>query len=112
VLLTLAGLVAGAGWGIFQTPNNRELMGSGPPEKSGSTAAIFASIRVAGQTCGASLAAIVFAALAPSVGAHIALDALRTAVIAALALACALSVLAMLLSGQRAFRDGFHYHPA
>lgn len=112
VLLFVAGLVAGAGWGIFQTPNNREIMGSGPPEKAGSTAAIFASLRVAGQTFGASLAAIVFARFAPSLGAHVAPAALHTAVLAALALACALSLLAMFVSAQRAFRDGFHYHPA
>lgn len=111
-LLVAAGLMAGAGWGIFQTPNNRELMGSGPPEKSGSTAAIFASLRVAGQTFGASLAAIVFASFAPSASAHVSHDALHAAVSAALGLACGLSLLAMFVSAQRAFRDGFHYHPA
>jgi hypothetical protein len=87
-------------------------MGSGPPEKSGSTAAIFASLRVAGQTFGASLAAIVFASFAPSASAHVSHEALHAAVSAALGLACALSLLAMFVSAQRAFRDGFHYHPA
>jgi MFS transporter, DHA2 family, multidrug resistance protein len=111
-LLFVAGLLAGGSWGIFQTPNNRELMGAGPPEKSGSTAAIFASLRVAGQTFGASLAAIVFASFAPSIGAHVAPAALHTAVLAALGLASAFSVLATFVSAQRAFRDGFHYHPA
>jgi DHA2 family multidrug resistance protein-like MFS transporter len=111
-LLFAAGLMAGGSWGIFQTPNNRELMGAGPPEKSGSTAAIFASLRVAGQTFGASLAAIVFATFAPSIGAHVAPAALHVAVVAALSLAVAFSVLATFVSAQRAFRDGFHYHPA
>jgi DHA2 family multidrug resistance protein-like MFS transporter len=111
-LLIVAGLVAGAGWGIFQTPNNRELMGAGPPEKSGSTAAIFASLRVAGQTFGASLAAIVFASFAPSVNTHVAPEGLHAAVLAALGLASAFSVLATFVSAQRAFREGFHYHPA
>ena len=112
VLFVAAGLISGAGWGIFQTPNNREIMGSGPPEKGGSVAAIFASLRVGGQTFGASLAAIVFASFAPSVGSHVEPAALHTAVLAALGLACGLSVLAMFVSAQRAFRDGFHYHAA
>jgi len=111
-LLLLAGFVAGAGWGIFQAPNNREIMGAGPPEKSGSTSAIFASLRVGGQTFGASLAAIVLASFAPSAGARVAPAALHAAILAALGLACALSVLATFVSAQRAFRDGFHYHPA
>jgi DHA2 family multidrug resistance protein-like MFS transporter len=112
VLLLVAGFVAGAGWGIFQTPNNREIMGAGPPEKGGSTAAIFASLRVAGQTFGASLAAIVLASFAHAGPAHMAPAALHAAVLAALALACAFSLLATFVSAQRAFRDGFHYHPA
>jgi DHA2 family multidrug resistance protein-like MFS transporter len=111
-LLLGAGLLAGAGWGTFQTPNNRELMGAGPPEKGGSTAAIFASLRVGGQTFGASLAAIVFASFAPSASAHVAPEALHAAVLGALGLACLFSLLATLVSAQRAFRDGFHYHPA
>lgn len=109
-LLLVAAFIAGAGWGIFQTPNNREIMGAGPPEKGGSTAAIFASLRVAGQTVGASLAAIVLASFAP-VPMHLAPAALHTAVLAALTVACAFSVLATFVSAQRAFRDGFHYHP-
>ena len=111
-LLLACSVLAGAGWGIFQTPNNREIMGSGPPEKGGSVAAIFASLRVAGQTFGASLAAIVFASFAPSTSAHVAPEALHTAVLAALGLAAALALLATFVSGQRAFRDGFHYHDA
>jgi DHA2 family multidrug resistance protein-like MFS transporter len=111
-LLLIAGIIAGIGWGIFQTPNNREIMASGPPEKGGSVAAIFASLRVAGQTLGASLAAIVFASFAPSATAHVAPEALHTAVLAALGLACALSLVATFVSAQRAFRDGFHYQNA
>jgi DHA2 family multidrug resistance protein-like MFS transporter len=111
-LLVACGAVAGAGWGIFQTPNNRELMGSGPPEKGGSVAAIFASLRVGGQTFGAALAAIAFASFAPSATAHVSIEALHAAVLAALGVACILSLIATFVSAQRAFRDGFHYHPA
>ena len=42
-LLFVAGFWQAAVGHLRQTPNNRELMGAGPPEKSGSTAAIFAS---------------------------------------------------------------------
>ena len=110
VLLFVGGIMAGSSWGIFQTPNNRELMGAGPPEKSGSTAAIFSSLRVAGLTFGASLAAIVFASFAPASKVHAAPAALHAAGLAALGLASALSLLATFVSAQRAFRDGFHYH--
>jgi DHA2 family multidrug resistance protein-like MFS transporter len=110
-LLLAAGVISGAGWGIFQTPNNREIMGSGPPEKGGSVSAIFASLRVAGQTFGASLAAILFASFAPSFGTHVAPAAIHNAVLAALAAAVLLSLVALFVSAQRAYRDGFHYHP-
>jgi len=100
-VLLAAGVLAGAGWGIFQTPNNREIMGSGPPEKGGSVAAIFASLRVAGQTFGASLAALMFASFAP---------AIHNAVLAALATAVLLTLVALVISAQRAYRDGFAYH--
>ena len=109
-LLLAAGALSGAGWGIFQTPNNREIMGSGPPEKGGSVAAIFASLRVAGQTFGASLAAIAFAAFVPVASAGIAPEAIHNAVLAALAVAGVLSVVALSVSAQRAYRDGFAYH--
>jgi DHA2 family multidrug resistance protein-like MFS transporter len=109
-LLLVAGVLSGIGFGVFQTPNNREIMGSGPPEKGGSVAAIFASMRVAGQTFGASLAAIVFGSFAPAATPHVAPQAMHTAVLAALGLACALSFGATFVSAQRAYRDGFAYH--
>jgi DHA2 family multidrug resistance protein-like MFS transporter len=108
-LLVGAGIVGGAGFGIFQTPNNREIMGSGPPEKGGSVAAIFASLRVGGQTFGATLVAMVFAIFAPAIGAHVAVAALHTAVIVALGVGVALSLVATFVSAQRAYRDGFAY---
>ncbi len=109
-LLIVAGVVSGIGFGIFQTPNNREIMGSGPPEKGGSVSAIFASMRVAGQTFGASLAAIVFAWFAPAAALHVAPQTMHTAALAALGLACVLAFAATFVSAQRAYRDGFAYH--
>jgi DHA2 family multidrug resistance protein-like MFS transporter len=108
-LIVVAGIVGGAGFGIFQTPNNREIMGSGPPEKGGSVAAIFASLRVGGQTFGATLVAIAFAIFAPAIGAHVAAAALHTAVVVALGVGVVLSLIATFVSGQRAYRDGFAY---
>jgi DHA2 family multidrug resistance protein-like MFS transporter len=109
-LLLGAGIVGGAGFGIFQTPNNREIMGSGPPEKGGSVAAIFAALRVGGQTFGATLTAIAFASFAPALGAHVSVASLHAAVLAALGIGVVLSLVATFVSGQRALRDGFAYH--
>ena len=58
--IVLRGIVCGLGFGFFQSPNNREIMGSAPREKSASAAGLLASARVGGQTLGAALVAIVF----------------------------------------------------
>jgi DHA2 family multidrug resistance protein-like MFS transporter len=52
--------LAGVGFGGYQTPNNAELLGSAPLEKSASASALLATLRVSGQTFGASTVAIVF----------------------------------------------------
>lgn len=51
--------VCGAGFGFFQAPNNRELMGSGPREYSGNASGILATVRVSGQSLGAAIVAVV-----------------------------------------------------
>ena len=60
--IVLRGAICGLGCGIFQAPNSRELMGSAPRTQSGSAAAILAAMRVSGQTAGAALVAVIFAA--------------------------------------------------
>jgi DHA2 family multidrug resistance protein-like MFS transporter len=55
------GALAGIGFGCFQAPNNGELLGSAPMEKSASAAALLATLRVSGQTLGGSIVAIAFA---------------------------------------------------
>jgi DHA2 family multidrug resistance protein-like MFS transporter len=55
------GAIAGVGFGCFQAPNNSELLGSAPPEKSASAGALLATLRVSGQTLGGSIVAITFA---------------------------------------------------
>ena len=59
--------VCGAGFGFFQSPNNRELLGSVARERSGSASGVLATVRVTGQALGAALVAIVFAAGAAAV---------------------------------------------
>ncbi len=49
------------GFGCFQAPNNGELVSAGPAEKGASAGALLATLRVSGQTLGASLVAILFA---------------------------------------------------
>lgn len=50
--------LCGVGFGFFQSPNNREIMGSISRERSGSASGVLATVRVTGQTVGAALVAI------------------------------------------------------
>lgn len=59
--LLLAMGIAGVGFGFFQTPNNRVLLGSAPRERAGAVGGLQALTRVFGQTVGAALVATVFA---------------------------------------------------
>jgi DHA2 family multidrug resistance protein-like MFS transporter len=52
--------VCGIGFGLFQTPNNRLMMGSVPRERSGSAGGIISTARVMGQTFGAAATGIIF----------------------------------------------------
>lgn len=61
--------VCGAGFGLFQAPNLKALMGSVPPRRSGSASGVVATSRLVGQTLGAGLVALCFhlgGALAPT----------------------------------------------
>lgn len=96
------GIVCGLGFGFFQSPNNRELIGSAPREKSASAAGLLAVIRVGGQTVGASLVAIVFGAFGASLAtAGAAREAVLHAAPPTLWLACACAGIATLASGLR-----------
>jgi DHA2 family multidrug resistance protein-like MFS transporter len=55
-------VLCGAGFGLFQSPNLRALMGSAPPERSGGASGIVASARLLGQSIGAALVALCFTA--------------------------------------------------
>jgi DHA2 family multidrug resistance protein-like MFS transporter len=61
--------VCGAGFGFFQAPNLKALMGSAPPRRSGGASGVVATSRLIGQTLGAGLVALCFHlsdALAPT----------------------------------------------
>jgi len=52
--------VAGFGFGFFQSPNNRLLIGSAPPERSGAASGMLSTARLLGQTNGSALVALSF----------------------------------------------------
>jgi DHA2 family multidrug resistance protein-like MFS transporter len=54
-------MVCGFGFGFYQAPNRRALMGSAPPERSGGASGMVATARLTGQTSGATLTALCFA---------------------------------------------------
>jgi MFS transporter, DHA2 family, multidrug resistance protein len=52
--------ICGLGFGFFQSPNNRLIIGSAPPERSGGAAGLQSSGRLIGQSFGAALMAVAF----------------------------------------------------
>lgn len=86
--------LCGAGFGLFQSPNNRAILGSAPRERSGGAGGMLGTARLLGQTTGAALLALLFGLL----GARAPLHALGVA--AGIALAAA-AVSATRLIGTR-----------
>jgi MFS transporter, DHA2 family, multidrug resistance protein len=58
--LFFAMLVSGVGFGFFQTPNNRVLIGSAPRHRAGALGGLQATTRVFSQTFGAAIVSLVF----------------------------------------------------
>lgn len=56
--------VCGAGFGLFQTPNNSTIISSTPTNRSGGASGMIGTARLLGQTLGATLVALLFS-LAP-----------------------------------------------
>ncbi len=52
--------VCGLGFGFFQSPNNRLLIGSAPPDRAGAGSGMLSTSRLVGQTTGSALVALVF----------------------------------------------------
>lgn len=53
--------LAGAGFGLFQTPNNRTMIAAAPRERSGGASGMLGTARLLGQTLGAALVALLLA---------------------------------------------------
>lgn len=53
-------LLCGAGFALFQSPNNSVLIASAPPERSGAASGMLATARLIGQTVGAAMMALLF----------------------------------------------------
>jgi DHA2 family multidrug resistance protein-like MFS transporter len=75
--------LCGVGFGIFQSPNNRQILSSAPRERSGGASGMLGTARLTGQTLGAALVALIFG-VAPQHGPTVAL-AVATAFAAAAA---------------------------
>jgi DHA2 family multidrug resistance protein-like MFS transporter len=56
-------VLAGAGFGLFQSPNNRAMLSAAPKERSGGASGMLGTARLLGQTTGAALVALLFARL-------------------------------------------------
>ena len=52
--------ICGIGFGLFQSPNNRAMIGAAPKSRSGGAAGGLATARLLGQTTGAALVALIF----------------------------------------------------
>jgi EmrB/QacA subfamily drug resistance transporter len=77
--------LAGAGLGLFQSPNTRSLMSAAPASEQGMASGVFATARVTGQALSVAVAGAVFATLGgPAAGGALAAggasDALRPAI--------------------------------
>jgi DHA2 family multidrug resistance protein-like MFS transporter len=81
--------LCGAGFGFFQTPNNRTLITSAPKVRSGSASGMLGTARLTGQTIGAALAALIMARIG------------ITGAITALGVAAGFSSLAAVISVSR-----------
>lgn len=101
--IVLHGAICGIGFGFFQAPNNRELIGSAPRAKTGSAAGVLAAVRLTGQTVGAALVAIVFGTIgaAVAVGGEHMETTVRLATPITLWIACGSAALGTVMSGLR-----------
>lgn len=99
-------LICGIGFGIFQSPNNREMMASSSRAQSSHASAVLAIVRTFGQCLGTALVGVLLSVYTHPVGNHAdngLLGAARSAhaVEVALWLAVATTCLALLMSAGR-----------
>ncbi len=84
--------MCGAGFGLFQAPNNRTMLASAPRPRAGAAGGMLATARLTGMTLGATLAALVFRMA--SVGAE------RTELLTAVGFAVAAGVASVLRTSR------------
>lgn len=82
-------ILCGAGFGLFQSPNNHTIISAAPRHRSGGASGMLGTARLLGQSTGAALVALLFNAFGDS-GTHV-----------SLLLAGSLAVVAALFSGLR-----------
>jgi DHA2 family multidrug resistance protein-like MFS transporter len=61
--LLLFSALCGIGFGLFQAPNNRNMFGSAPPERSGAAGGMQGTARLTGQVAGAVVMTILFSSV-------------------------------------------------
>jgi len=93
--------ICGTGFGFFQTPNNRAMIASTPRSETGRATGVLASVRVAGQTLGTTLVAIVFGLSGIEIINGNTGSTAHAVIATALWLGCAFCLLAAVASGFR-----------
>jgi DHA2 family multidrug resistance protein-like MFS transporter len=81
--------LCGVGFGLFQSPNNKTILASAPPERSGGASGMLGTARLIGQTVGAALVALMFNLFA------------QHGTVAALVVAACCAFVAAVMSGLR-----------
>ena len=94
-------MLSGLGFGLFQTPNNRNMLLSAPRERSGATGGLQGTARLLGQTAGSVIMALLFTLTSPT-----------TAPRMGLALAAVLALAAGLVSALRTGNGSSQSHKA
>jgi DHA2 family multidrug resistance protein-like MFS transporter len=92
--------LCGAGFGLFQSPNNRLLIGSAPADRAGAGSGMLSTSRLVGQTTGSALVAVVLGLT------HGGPDSIVHATHVALGMAVAFAATAMGLSWLRVLPRG------
>ncbi len=91
--------VCGFGFGFFQSPNNRLLVGAAPPERSGAASGMLSTARLLGQTMGSAVVALTFG-IGSATGAGIA-SGVRLSLLAGLVAAAGATIISFVRVGHR-----------
>ncbi len=102
-------VLCGAGFGLFQSPNNRILIGSAPADRAGAGSGMLSTSRLVGQTTGSAIVAMVLgltheAAVPNGSMPLVSAGAIVSATHIAMGIATCASALAMGLSWMRVVR--------